>query len=551
MTNIKLKDLTLTNFKCYATAKFKFDEHKSQIKGPTGYGKTTIKDAYLWALGIDKEFAPKVDDQLIKDIETSVECVLEVNGVDYTLKRINKQKWKYNEDKGIDEFAGNESKFMFDGEPTGVKVYKEQIGKLYDVIDYPIVADLQTFNVDWEWKRRRTLLFNLFNIEDKVLKLLDNENFASIKDELSKGKDETQVADIIKTEKKAIADKLKDIKVIIQDKTNELAELNKINFAFYESEKARLEDDINDLQKQQIQQELDTKNQVAELERNISNIKLQIERETDNAEALERASENVFMNELADTCPTCGRKFDEKHILTLKAKLELDKMAKMTELKDQAENCRLNARNLQEQLNTLENELQAQKAYSAPREGHIQSNEEYLKAYNDIKYQLDNVNRELFKRTLITELKSKIEELKKENRVLLNKQTDCLRKQSALKEYIKQKIELVNHEINKHFDGITFKFFKFNTANADNEYSPTCECMLNGVTYSNLSQGQRIIADFETNKGLQKILEVNVPQFIDNKQDNTFPMESDCQIIELITCEDTNINAEFIKKENN
>ena len=71
--------------------------------------------------------------------------------------------------------------------------------------------------------------------------------------------------------------------------------------------------------------------------------------------------------------------------------------------------------------------------------------------------------------------------------------------------------------------------------------------MLDGVAYNNLSQGQRIIADFDTNNGLQKLLGLDIPQFIDNKQDNTFSMESENQKIELITGNETNINATFIR----
>lgn len=551
MNTIKIKELYIRNFKCYEQLTISFNPENTKIQGITGLGKTTIKDAYLWVLGFDCDFAPKIDDRRIKNLETKVIVVLNKNGTDHKFTRINKPKWKVNEETGNEEFAGNDFAFFYDNEQLSATSYKNQVAEFFDILNVRLVADMKGFNTDngtkWTWKERREFLFDLLGISTKSLELLDNPDFSLIKKDILTGSDETQIALALNAEKKCIADKLKTNKTLIADKTSELQWYPRLDFEFFEHEKARLEQDLEDLQREHIQQDVDNKNKIATIEREITSLQLQIDSELANADSLEKASNNIFTTEILDNCPTCGHEFSKEKKLKLKAQIELDKFTKMTELKDKAEDCRSNARNLESRLNTRIDELLALQAARNASDGILESKGQYAKQYNDLKGQIDDINSKLYTKVIIENLESRIGQLKRETRTLLNQESARLRKQNTLKKYIEAKIALTNEEVSKHFNGITFKFFKFNTANAENEYQPTCECMLNGVVYSNLSQGQKIIADFETNKGLQKILELNVPQFIDNKQDNTFKMESDCQVVELITCEDTNINATFIR----
>ena len=157
------------------------------------------------------------------------------------------------------------------------------------------------------------------------------------------------------------------------------------------------------------------------------------------------------------------------------------------------------------------------------------------------------LNQELAKEKLIEELEKQIEQYKQQNKSILNTQKKYVERKNALKQYVEEKISIITNEINKNFNGVSFKFFKYNTAKAETEYQPTCECLLNGISYKNLSQGQKIIADFNVNNGIQKLFDICAPQIIDNKQDNTFDMVSENQKIELITCGETNIKATFIK----
>lgn len=554
MNTIKLKELELHNFKCYATANFKFNEKTTDIKGITGLGKTSVKEAFLWCLGFDCDFAPKIDDCLVKGVQTVVKAVLEVNGINYILQRTNTQKWKFNDDKGIEEFIGNDSKFEFDGVETGSKDYEKKVAQLFDLAMHKfirLVLDLSAFNTDkgttWTYKERRAFLFALLNIDDKVKELAEQDKFNPIKEDLLKGKDENDIQKTLNTEKKTIADNIKKNKILIEDRTKTISEYSKIDFDELYEKQIDIDTKIQDLRKQLLELDVADKNKVEKLKLEIEKLKSDKEQALATADTLDKASDNLIDTPIADTCPTCGQRLPEDSIKAIKAGLELEKMNKMADMKKQAENLRFNAKNMQTRATTLENDLRALEVPLNASERHIQLKDEINKQIFELNSKLNNVLYQQTKKKALETAQTEIQALKDEVKKLMNRESARLKKANILKEYIEEKIKVTNEEVNKHFDGVSFKFFKYNTANAENEYQPTCECMLNGIAYNSLSQGQKIIADFATNNGLQKILELNAPQFIDNKQDNTFDMQSDNQQIRLITCEESNIKATFIR----
>lgn len=554
MNTIILKELNIQNFKCYATANFKFNDKINDINGITGLGKTSVKEAFLWCLGFDCDFAPKIDDCLVKGVQTVVKAVLEVNSINYTLQRINSQKWKFNEDKGIEEFVGNDSKFEFDGVATTSKEYEKKVAELFDLAMHKfvrLVLDLSAFNTDkgatWTHKERRAFLFALLNIDDKVKELTQQEKFELLKEDLQKGKDENDIQKTLNSEKKAIADNIKKNKILIEDRAKLIAEYSKIDFDALYEQQIDLDTKIQGLRKQLLEIDIVDKNKVERLKQEIEKLKSDKEQLLANADKLEKASESLIDAPISEVCPTCGQRLPEENIKAVKVAMELEKINKMAEMKKQAENLRFNARNIESRLTYQENELRALEVPSNASESHIQLKDEINKQIFELNGKLNDVLYKLTKKKDLTNLQYEVQQLKDDVKRLMNKESARLRKVSVLKEYIEEKIKVTNEEVNKHFRGVSFKFFKYNTANAENEYQPTCECMLNGIAYNSLSQGQKIIADFNTNNGLQKILDLNVPQFIDNKQDNTFDMQSDKQQIRLITCEESNITATFVK----
>lgn len=98
-----LKKVVLENFMCYAHAEFDFYAI-TKIMAKNGKGKSTIATAYLWCLfNCDYELKDnpvirrEVDGVSVDDMDVSVELVLDVDGKEITMKKV--QVRTYNKDK--------------------------------------------------------------------------------------------------------------------------------------------------------------------------------------------------------------------------------------------------------------------------------------------------------------------------------------------------------------------------------------------------------------------------------------------------------------------
>lgn len=99
---IFLKKTVLENFMCYASRTFDFYDI-TKIMAENGVGKSTIATAYLWCLfNCDYELKDnpvvrrEVDGVSVDDMDVSVELVLDVDGKEVTMKKV--QKRTYNKD---------------------------------------------------------------------------------------------------------------------------------------------------------------------------------------------------------------------------------------------------------------------------------------------------------------------------------------------------------------------------------------------------------------------------------------------------------------------
>ena len=94
-----LKRVVLENFMCYAHAEFDFYDI-TKIIAKNGIGKSTIATAYLWCLfNCDYELKDnpvvrrEVDGVSVDDMDTSVELVLDVDGKEVTMKKVQKRTY--------------------------------------------------------------------------------------------------------------------------------------------------------------------------------------------------------------------------------------------------------------------------------------------------------------------------------------------------------------------------------------------------------------------------------------------------------------------------
>lgn len=94
-----LKRIVLENFMCYAHAEFDFYAI-TKIMAENGKGKSTIATAYLWCLfNCDYELKDnpvvrrEIDGVSVDDMDTSVELILDVDGKEITMKKVQKRTY--------------------------------------------------------------------------------------------------------------------------------------------------------------------------------------------------------------------------------------------------------------------------------------------------------------------------------------------------------------------------------------------------------------------------------------------------------------------------
>ncbi len=96
---IRLLKVIAENFMCYAHAEFDFYAI-TKIMAKNGKGKSTIATAYLWCLfNCDYELKDnpvvrrEVDGKSVDDMDTSVELTLDVDGKEFTMKKVQKRTY--------------------------------------------------------------------------------------------------------------------------------------------------------------------------------------------------------------------------------------------------------------------------------------------------------------------------------------------------------------------------------------------------------------------------------------------------------------------------
>lgn len=140
-------------------------------------------------------------------------------------------------------------------------------------------------------------------------------------------------------------------------------------------------------------------------------------------------------------------------------------------------------------------------------------------------------------------VQDRIAELQQEQRAtsqqIANQEKDLF----LLEEFIKAKMDLLSSRINAKFKLVNFRLFE---TQINGGYKETCECIVNGVPFSSLNTGHRVVAGLDIISALQGIYEVTAPIFIDNAESvNDFNIpDMDGQLILLKVSENNTLEVE-------
>lgn len=163
----------------------------------------------------------------------------------------------------------------------------------------------------------------------------------------------------------------------------------------------------------------------------------------------------------------------------------------------------------------------------------------------ELQERLYDVNKIIAKASMNVEIDERISELQTEQKEIGQKVADQEQILYLLEEFIRFKLNKVSESINSHFKTVNFKLFEMQL---NGGMKDCCECTVNGVPYSTLNSGHRIVAGLDIIRSLSELYGVSVPIFVDNAESlNDFNVpDMDAQLILLSVSADKQLKVEGV-----
>lgn len=674
-----LKSLHIENFKGIKSLDVNFSE-KTKIKGQNAAGKTTIFDAFTWLL-FNKNSAGEEkfnvrpldkDGNRVDNVEIKVVAVLDVDGKEVELSKVQKQNWVKKRGTDTVTLQGNVNSFEIDGYPKSESDFKAYVSGLAQSEDmFKMLTNPQYFS-SLKWKEQRDILMKLIADFSDVELAKTDAKYAPLLDELEKAPSTDDIRSkfskaltewkkkraeipvrIDEAEKSKVDIDVAERELARADLTRKIAEIDgkiansgsaigdlrsremQLQFDMsgitqtmsgeLSAKRRKLDDDIFDADEKidDLHQKIQSaENQIMDNEKAISDAdaerkNLGVKYNAEKAKAFDEApyqfdeSKWVF-DDSTTVCSLCGQKLPDDKIEQIKADFEARKAKAKADAEEklkadiatfekekQAELNRINAvgtekrklivaltkknAELQQSIESLkkqEQETLAQKEELSkqlsqlPEEADYSQNEEYAKLKaehdevlakieklesegadsvvdelkaekSDLQALLDEVNAIVAKASMNVEIDERIAELQAEQKEIGQKVADQEQMLYLLEEFIRFKLDKISDSINSHFKTVNFKLFEMQL---NGGMKDCCECTVNGVDYSDLNSGHRIVARLDIIRSLSEMYGVSVPIFVDNAESlNKFNVpDMDAQLILLTVTEDEQLKVEGV-----
>lgn len=195
--DIRIKSISLRNFKGARDCTYTFDGRNARIEGANGSGKTTVFDAFTWLLfGKDSKdqtentFEVKTIDPAtgapIPQLDHWVEAVLSVDGNQVTLRRCWNENWVKPTGEIEPVLKGHSTSYYINGQDAGTKkAYDQFVAQLIGEDVFRLITNPRYFVDDrfTGWQARRKALMEL--VKDAPGRERVREEFADVVDKLS------------------------------------------------------------------------------------------------------------------------------------------------------------------------------------------------------------------------------------------------------------------------------------------------------------------------------------------------------------------------------
>ena len=238
-------------------------------------------------------------------------------------------------------------------------------------------------------------------------------------------------------------------------------------------------------------------------------------------------AKEAFMSEKKDNLERIKSfGFDKKHTIDGLTEKNKELNVQIESLKKREQELLAKSEELSKQLDEI------------PKEADYTQNEEYMKLHEQREKVLAEIEKEKS-----SGYNERIAELQDEKKEIGQKVADQEQILYLLEEFVRFKLNKISESINSHFDTANFKLFEMQLNGGMRD---CCECTVNGVPYSTLNSGHRIVAGLDIIRSLSKMYCVECPIFIDNAESlNEYNVpDMDAQLILLSVSEDKQLKVE-------
>lgn len=601
---MKIKSIEIKNFKNMVEYRRSFLSDKDIIRAEFGGGKSTIFEAYKWAMGYDiTNYEPTIDRNLIVGIKTEVQLTFEKDNLEYTLYRASMRK--NGNVVGAFAFCGNPCKSL--------KEYKAKIEDVFGIphADMEILIDIRKFNstdaTKWTWKEQREFLFRILGIEQAINGVLDKEEYAWIKEQFIRDRKLTEI-DILKKlamDKRTIEKQIDNNTAIIDNNMNKIAEYKAIDFDALKKEKDaavaeldkldsasakakksevvaekakeidKLYSVLTDLNKEKadkgrelIKKQRDVSSYVNNNSQIISHIK-QLDEQIVKLKDERTEIEKLEFDESLTICQFCGAPLSEDKVEERKAEFEKKKLelletneeelkyimserkhglAIRDENKEAYEKSKSEYEQMKKELDRMDEKISEKEAQIETIRKEMNElktaevNTEIKAKQQELSSRIFEIDSQLRFEALVADLTAENDRLKENNRESGISEQKRLQREDLVNQFINEKMAIVSKIVEEKFNGISFQFFKYNRT--DGEQKNICAVLYNGSDYSQCSFGQKIVLNFLLNESLQNIFNSDFPVWVDDVG-SAKVFESKHQFIGLLT--DNTQKLEYIR----
>lgn len=156
----------------------------------------------------------------------------------------------------------------------------------------------------------------------------------------------------------------------------------------------------------------------------------------------------------------------------------------------------------------------------------------------EVKSTADYLRDELSQKKQFEKITDLIKDIEKEQKLLTEQLSGLERKEDIARDFQDRAGKLLESEINSHFSYVKFNMFKeYNNGNKE----PYCQCVHNGIPYSDLNSADKINCGLDIINTLCRIYNATAPIVIDNAESVNKLLPTDGQQIRLYVSEDNNL----------